>query len=112
MLNGKFRPEQYRPNQTGGSGIAGMYADNPYMIPVNPHVDNKEEEKVVVGKQVTPMAAEVERAKSELKDAIREDRPHVPINKKRSTKSISSKRIVEEATPFTGFNIFNKKARK
>ncbi|KAJ8320135.1 hypothetical protein KUTeg_001722 [Tegillarca granosa] len=87
MLNGKFRPEQYRPNQTGGSGVAGMYADSLYKIPVNPNTDEEEKEKIIVGKQITPMAAEVERAKSELKEAIRKDRPHVPINKKKSTKS-------------------------
>ena len=83
-----------------------MYTNRPYMIPVNQHV---EEEKNIVGKQVTPMAAEVERAKSELEDAIHEDEPHVPINRKKSTKPVSSKRTLEETTPLS---IFHKKPRK
>jgi len=77
MLDGKFNPEQYRPRQSGG-GIGGMYKKS-YMIPVNPHLDYEQEEKIVVGKQVTPMAAVVERAKSELRDKIEQGLPHVPV---------------------------------
>ncbi|KAJ8313844.1 hypothetical protein KUTeg_008405 [Tegillarca granosa] len=80
MLDGKFRPEQYRPKQTGGGGIAGMYADQPYMIPVNPHAEDKEEEKIIVGKQVTPVAASLERASSEYKRQVEEGHPIVSLN--------------------------------
>ena len=117
MLNGKFYPGQYRGRQTGGAGIAGMYANRPYMIPVNRHIGEEEEDKIVVGKQVTPVAAAVERAKSEHRDAVRENVPHVPINKKKVEKPVSSKGTAKRATskrkPETEEpNLFNKKARQ
>ena len=57
-----------------------MYAKKPYMIPVNPHATQEPEEKVIVGKQVSPVTAMEERAKSDLKDAIEDNKPHVPIS--------------------------------
>lgn len=63
----------------GGGGIAGMYAKKPYMIPVNPRVTPEPEEKLVVGKQVSPVTAVEERARSELEDAIEGNKPHIPI---------------------------------
>jgi len=102
MLDGKFDPSRYRGQQTG-SGIGGMYDKKPYMIPVNPHLEYKQKEKIVVGKEVTPVAAVVERAKSELKDTIKENVPHVPVEKNMRSKKrplpISIKVATEEATP-------------
>ena len=77
MLEEKFRPEQYKSKQTGGAGIAGMYANKPYIIPVNRHGKDEEEEMEV--QQVTPVAASLERAKSEYKRKLEEGRPVVPL---------------------------------
>ena len=83
MLEGNFDPNSYKRRQWGGGrGIAGMYSKRPYMIPVDPHIDAQVPEKIVVGKQVTPTAAVEERAKSELKAAIKEKIPHVTTVKK------------------------------
>lgn len=90
MMNGKFHPTQYRGRQSGG-GIAGMYAKKPYMIPVNPHVSHEQDSNTVVGKHVTPVAAVEERAKSEMKEAIKEKSPHVPIKGRKRRRSVSSK---------------------
>lgn len=87
MIDGKFNPGHYQGRQTGG-GIANMYAKKPYMVPVNPHVTIKPEEKVVVGNKVTPVAAMEERAKSQLKNAIKGDMPHVPLTIKGKTPKI------------------------
>uniref|UniRef100_A0A8W8MMJ6 Uncharacterized protein n=1 Tax=Magallana gigas TaxID=29159 RepID=A0A8W8MMJ6_MAGGI len=57
--------------------IGGMFSKKPYMIPVNPHLSQKEPVDQVVGKHVTPMAAVEERAKEEMKEAIKEKIPHV-----------------------------------
>ncbi|KAJ8304404.1 hypothetical protein KUTeg_017987 [Tegillarca granosa] len=57
-----------------------MYADQPYMIPVNPNAEDKKEKKIVVGKQVTPVAALLERVKSEYKRQVEEGHPVVPLN--------------------------------
>lgn len=96
LAEGKINHGHYRGRQYGGAGIAGMYAKKSYMIPVPPNA--KEPEKIVVGQQVTPIAAGVERAKSKLKDAIREDRPHVPIKRKKQQKTNSSQGTFKEAT--------------
>ena len=80
LIEGKFNPGRYRGRQIGGGGIAGMYAKKPYMIPVNPHVTKEPIEKVVVGKQLSNVTDIEERAKSDLKDVIDDDKPHVPIN--------------------------------
>jgi len=100
MMDGKFDPHRYRGRQKGGAGIGGLYTKKPYMIPVDPHVTREpEEEKVVVGKQVTPVAAAEERAKSELKDAVKEKVPHVSVKKtikaKKRARSLSSKKSVK-----------------
>jgi hypothetical protein len=71
-----------------------MYSKKPYMIPVNPHISKEPDEKVV-GKQVTPVAAAEEKARSELKTAVRKDLPHVPtgaIKAKGNHKSVCSKK--------------------
>lgn len=95
MMNGKFDPNKYRGRQTGG-GIAGMYSKKTYMIPVNSNA--KEEETNVVGQSVTPMAAVEERAKSEMKDAIKENIAHVPIKRKNRKRKASSKRSANKVT--------------
>lgn len=77
MLDGKFNPDGFRKKQVG-SGIAGMYSKKPYMIPVNPNL-SEEEPKEVIGKQVSPMTAVEDRAKSELKEEMRDNVPHVPL---------------------------------
>lgn len=86
MIDGKFNPSQYKGRQTG-RGIGNMYAKKPYMIPVNRHASKEpEKEQVIIGKQITPVAAIEERAKTEMKEAIQEDMPHVPASIKRPTK--------------------------
>ena len=94
LRDGKIDHRRYRGRQTGGAGIAGMYAKKSYLIPVPSY----EREKIVVGQQVTPVAAALERAKSELKDAIRDDRPHVPIKEKKPRKTTSSTGTSKGAT--------------
>jgi hypothetical protein len=59
--------------------MGGMYSNKPFMIPVNPHVTRDSENKLVVGNQVTPMAAVEERAKSDLKEEIKENVPHIRV---------------------------------
>lgn len=49
------------------------------MIPVNSHI-TVNEPKEIFGKQVTPMAAVEERAKENLKEEMRENVPHVPVD--------------------------------
>ena len=124
MIEGKFNPGRYRGRQIGGGGIAGMYSKKPYMIPLNPHVTKKPVEKVVVGKQVSNVTAVEERAKSDLKDAIDDKKPHVPISIKRSkvdkltsvklttVKTTSTQRKRKRKGPEDEFSIFNKKSRK
>ena len=123
MIEGKFNPGQYRGRQRGGGGIAGMYAKKPYMSPVNPHATQEPEEKVIVGKQVSNMTAIEERAKSDLKDAIQDNKPHVPISikgtnidksasVKLSTAKVTSTRKRKRHQQENEFNIFNKKSHK
>ena len=123
MIEGKFNPGQYRGRQRGGVGIAGMYAKKPYMIPVNPHATQEPEEKVIVGKQVSNMTAIEERAKSDLKDAIQDNKPHIPISikgtdtiksasVKLSTAKVTSTRKRKKKYQENEFNVFNKKSRK
>ena len=91
MIDGKFKPTQYKGRQTG-RGIGNMYAKKPYMIPVNRHVSKEPEiEQVIVGKQITPVTAVEERAKTEMKEAIQEDMPHVP----REYKTTNKKKICQ-----------------
>ena len=78
MIDGKFHPGYYRGRQSGG-GIANMYAKKPYMVPVNRHVTIEPEQKIVVGKEVSPTAAAEDRARSEFKEAIQDGAPHVPL---------------------------------
>ena len=123
MIEGKFNPGQYRGRQRGGGGIAGMYAKKPYMIPVNPNATQEPEEKVTVGKQVSPVTAVEERAKSDLKDAIQDNKPHIPISikgtntiksvsVKLSTAKVTSTRKRKRQQQENEFNIFNKKSHK
>ena len=78
MIDGKFHPGYYRGRQSGG-GIANMYTKKPYMVPVNRHVTIEPEQKIVVGKEVSPTAAAEDRARSEFKEAIQDGAPHVPL---------------------------------
>lgn len=78
MVDGNFNPRSYKGRQSG-SGIAGMYSKKPYMIPVIPHL-TVEEPKEIFGKQVTPMVALEERAKEDLKEEMRDNVPHVPVD--------------------------------
>lgn len=124
MLTGKFNPAQYRGRQTGGGGIAGMYAKKPYMIPVSPHITTEPEEKIVVGQQVSPVTAVEERAKSDLKESIQDKKPHVPVAIKGKTvakldrKNLTSVKATlvdkkrKNKASVEGYNIFNKKSRK
>ncbi|KAL5015214.1 hypothetical protein ScPMuIL_009484, partial [Solemya velum] len=59
LLGGKIDTKQYRPNQKGGRR-------KPYVIPVS---------------RITPMKAVENRAKVELREAVREGEPHVPLQK-------------------------------
>jgi hypothetical protein len=80
MIDGQIRPGKYRGRQTGG-GIGGMFSKKPYVIPVNRNLASTESpDKKIVGKHVTPMAAVEERAKAELKDAIKESIPQASEN--------------------------------
>ena len=123
MIEGKFNPGQYRGRQRGGGGIAEMYAKKPYMIPVNPNATQEPEEKVTVGKQVSPVTAVEERAKSDLKDAIQDNKPHIPISikgtntiktvsVKLSTAKVTSTRKRKRQQQENEFNLFNKKSHK
>ena len=124
MLEGKFNPAQYRDRQIGGGGIAGMYAKKPYMIPVNPHITTEPEEKLVVGQQVNPVTAVEERAKSDLKESIQDNKPHIPIaikgktvdkpdrKKLASVKATSVEKKRKRKASVEERNIFNKKSRK
>ena len=76
LNTGNVEIPKYKRRQKGG-GIGGMYRRRRYMIPANV----KKRDKVVVGTQVTPVAAALERAKSELKTAIEEKSPHVTVEK-------------------------------
>ncbi|MEW8548690.1 MAG: hypothetical protein AB2693_34750 [Candidatus Thiodiazotropha sp.] len=82
MIDGKLNPAYYRGHQSGG-GIANMYSKRLYMIPVNLHVTTEAEQKIVVGKEVTPTAAVEDRARSEFKETIQDGAPHVPLGIKR-----------------------------
>ena len=77
-----FIPSVGRKNQRGGGILNQRKA---YMIPVKPQHSKAEI------KQITPVAAEQERALSDLKEAIRNEEPHMPLKKKKikRTKSIS-----------------------
>ena len=106
-----------------GGGIAGMYAKKPYMIPLNSHATQEHEEKVIVGKQVSPVTAVEERAKSDLKNAIQANKPHIPISIK-GTNTIKTVSVYPATTKAAStqkkrkkyqedeFTIFNKKSRK
>ena len=100
-----------------------MYAKKPYMIPVNHHALQEPEEKVIVGKQVSPVTAVEERAKSDLKDAIQDNKPHIPISIKgtNTIKTVSVNPATAKAASTQKkckksqedeFTIFNKKSRQ
>ena len=104
MFEGGFKPSKYRGRQTGG-GIGGMFSKKPYMIPVNPHLSRKEPADQVVGKHVTPMAAVEERAKEEMKEAIKEKIPHVSektIKTQKRQPVIKPKPTLKKKTPQKG----------
>ncbi|OOZ24383.1 hypothetical protein BOW32_11845, partial [Solemya velum gill symbiont] len=70
LLGGKIDTKQYRPNQKGGRR-------RPYVIPVS---------------RITPMKAVENRAKVELREAMREGDPHVALQK--SEKGATSPRVL------------------
>ena len=72
LNTGKIEIPKYKRRQKG-NGIGGMYQRRRYMIPAN--VNEKD-----TGKQVTRVAAALERAKSQMRTAIKENRPHVPVS--------------------------------
>lgn len=59
-----------------GGGISNTFKKQSYIIPVTKHA----KEDIVISKHVTPMSAEVDRAKSELKESIEEEKPHIPTD--------------------------------
>ena len=85
LNTGKVEIPKYKRRQKGG-GIGGMYRRRRYKIPVN--VQNED-----IGKHVTPVAAALERAKSEFKTAVENNTPHVAVEKyikeKKKTKPFS-----------------------
>lgn len=105
MVDGNFNPRSYKGRQPG-NGIAGMYSKKPYTIPVNPHI-TVEEPKEIFGKQVTPMVAVEERAKEDLKEEMRDNVPHVPVDsikaenvqKSHSSPTIRKKKLIKKAVP-------------
>lgn len=104
MFEGGFKPSKYRGRQTVGR-IGGMFSKKPYMIPVNPHLSRKESIDQVVGKHVTPMAAVEERAKEEMKEAIKEKIPHVSektIKAQKRQPVIKPKPTLKKKTPQKG----------
>ena len=76
-----FRPMMYK-NYQKGNGL--LYRKRAYMTPVKTDVT-----------YVTPMAAETDRAVSELKEAVRNEEPHMPLKgtskSKTSTHTLTSK---------------------
>ena len=119
MLDGSFHPGRYRGRQSGG-GVAGMYSKKPYMIPVNPHVNDTEEAKRLTGNTVTPVAAVEQRAKSEMKEMIEDRQPHVPvkrrrrIKKRRKYKNVISKKTRKASTPKkkAAYSVRSRKTKK
>ena len=114
MMDGAFHPGHHRGRQTGG-GVAGMYSKKPYMIPVNPHVTKEPEEKIVVGRQVTPMTAVEDRAKSEMKKVLEDDQPHVPVKRRKGMKRvrpIKSRKVVKRVRSTKSLKVSTSKRRK
>ena len=83
-----FIPSVGRKNQSGGGILNQRKA---YMIPVKPQHSKAEI------KQITPVAAEQERALSDLKEAIRNEEPHMPLKKKK----IKRKKSISKASRST-----------
>ena len=88
MEEGNVASSRHRKQM--GRGIGGMYRYKPYMIPVRPYVKT-EERKEIIGRQVTPLAADIERAKVEFKTSVDENVPHVPLESPIKEKVIKSK---------------------
>ena len=91
-----------------GGGITNMYSKKSFIIPVNRFA--KEDEKIVVGKQVTPVEAVQERAQVNLSQAIQEEKPHIPtdIRTRNQIHDISMKATRKRR----GSNFKHKKTRK
>ena len=71
LSSGKINPYVYNRRPQTGRGLGGRYSST-FHVPV------KAPEKIVVPiKQITPMAAVAERAKSDLKKEKKENTPHV-----------------------------------
>lgn len=83
-----FIPTIQRKRQKGGGILNRRRA---YMIPVKRIAAPQTEIR-----QVTPVAAERERAQSDLKETIRNDEPHMPLQK--SIKKIPKKKSVSRSS--------------
>lgn len=83
-----FIPTIQRKRQKGGGILNRRRA---YMIPVKRIAASQTEIR-----QVTPVAAERERAQSDLKETIRNDEPHMPLQK--SIKKIPKKKSVSRSS--------------
>lgn len=90
-----FIPTIQRKRQKGGGILNRRRA---YMIPVKRIAAPQTEIR-----QVTPVAAERERAQSDLKETIRNDEPHMPLQKSikkiPKKKSLSRSSTVKEKRP-------------
>ncbi|KAJ8321129.1 hypothetical protein KUTeg_001324 [Tegillarca granosa] len=96
MINGKFK--RGKSNQVGG-GIGGMYSNKPYMIPISQYKSETIQKPLpMIGNEVSPIAAIEERAKSEFKDAIKDEAPRVPIKSRKRKRNISPRKTVKQAT--------------
>lgn len=96
MINGKFK--RGKSNQVAG-GIGGMYSNKPYMIPISQYKSETIQKPLpMIGNEVSPIAAIEERAKSEFKDAIKDEAPRVPIKSRKRKRNISPRKTVKQAT--------------
>ncbi|KAJ8297848.1 hypothetical protein KUTeg_012800 [Tegillarca granosa] len=95
MIEGTLKYKKRSPRQVGG-GIGNMYHHKRHIMPVSPPANDKPEH--VIGTEVTPMAAIEERARSEFKDAVKEDAPRVPIKTKKRKIAVSTKGKAKGAT--------------
>jgi len=96
LSNGNINPYAYYRRPQTGRGVGGRYSST-FHVPV------KAPDKIVVPiKQITPVAAVAERAKTDLKREKRESIPHVDpksINKRYKTKHSSRLQGVRKTRP-------------
>lgn len=94
LSSGKIKP--YYKTPQSGRGIGGRYSS--YF-----HVPVKSPEKIIIPvKQITPVAAVAERAKSDLKREKRDNIPHIDpkrINRRQKGNRSSRQQIVRKTRP-------------